>query len=766
MAPNVKQTRGPGLRRYFKLFSLFIALTLSLIVFWVYRLNTQIDERLRSGWFRPPVELFARGETFRKNSFWALDELRNTFVQHQYRERASNQALYPGDFSILARAECAEQIHDSFGADIENCVSFSNRHTSQNKHFLLALNRQNQIAHIFTENVSQETDYAALDPELYAQFFDGEPILRTLIHVGDTPLECLQATTAIEDKDFLEHRGVSASGFLRAMGRNLLAGRYAQGGSTITQQLVKNYFLTSEKTIRRKIQEMVMAVLLESKLDKDQILENYLNVNYMGQRGPFQVIGFGAAAEHYVGKKLSDLNLSECALLAAIINNPGRFDPAAHPENAKKRRGLVLSRMLENKMISPEQANRAQAAELPVIKDRLLREPAPYFTQAIFRELSELGLSTDDGLKIYTTLDMRAQDEAQIKTLAHVQSLESNHPKIAKIKTSGKSLEASILSVDVRTGEVMALVGGRQYVKTQFNRVLDAHRQVGSIMKPFVFLAALEGHDARAERLNPLTKIDDLPFVYEYEGQKWAPQNYTKEYNGSVPLYYALKMSLNAATAKLGLQTGLNNVIDVARRAGIAKSEMKSYPALTLGAFEIYPWEVATAYLTLARLGNRIPLQFIRTIESADGNPIYVNSPSAEQVFSPETTATLVSMMKQTLTTGTARLATLSGFSRPAAGKTGTTSDLKDTWFAGFTPQILTITWTGYDDNTPTTLTGATGALPLWIEFMKSASARESTDDFPWPKDMQKIKVSRDQIPTLISHPAPYEIENPPEFVQ
>jgi penicillin-binding protein 1B len=755
-------------KRYFKFFSVFFLIVLVAFASWVWRLNSQIQERLSHGWFRPPIELFSRGETFRVKSILQPDELAEKLRAHHYRERFEEQSLYPGDFAVLNASQCADMAHDSFLNDLVACVTFVTLKSSE--HFVVVIantsDQKNLISHIYTGTPPHEVPSASLEPELYAQFFSGQPILRTIIKIGDAPLECLQATTAIEDRDFLEHRGVSATGFLRAIARNIIAGRYAQGGSTITQQLVKNYFLTPEKTVRRKIQDMVMAILLEANLDKDQILENYLNVIYMGQRGPFEVIGFGAASEHYIGKKLSDLDLPECALLAAIINNPGKYDPAAHPDNATKRRALVLDHMSEYGMITLAKAEEAKKAALPAAQEHLLKEPAPYYTQAIFRELERLQIATDDGLRVYTALDVHAQDFAQKKILSHVENLEKTNKNIAKLKASDHNLESSLISVDVATGEVIALVGGRQFVKTQYNRVLDAHRQVGSIMKPFVYLTALENRNTDGSRFSPLTLIDDLPFVYSYEGQKWSPKNYEKEFNGPVPLFYALKMSLNAATAKLGLQVGLNNIIDVARRAGVSQSEIKSYPSLTLGAFEIFPWEVATAYLTFARFGERTPLQFIKSVENVNGAIVYTSTPATERVFAPETVAVLVSMMKQTLLTGTGRLAKLSGFNWPAAGKTGTTSDLKDTWFAGFTPHLLTVAWTGYDDNTPTTLTGATGALPLWIDFMKAVAVRFPPDDFAWPESVEKITLTPEDFKSLIPHAADYEVEGSTELVR
>lgn len=751
---------------------------------WLFRLNSDIDARTKQGWFRPPVEIYSRGEHILSKQKLKSSDLASLLENMRFRKREAGQTIYPNDYAISSINQCKDFLKESFMDSFADCV-FLRTPTSEigpmrDSHlFVIVFSELGLVSKIYTadnsgptaegetesaaENESDvhfsEVELASLPPKLFAQFYSSEPILKNIIHVGDAPLECLQAVTAIEDSQFLEHKGISLTGLMRAFARNIVSGHYAQGGSTITQQLIKNYFLTPEKTLKRKISELMMAVLLETKMDKDQILENYLNVVYMGQRGPFQVIGLSSASDYYFNKPLKDLNLSECSLLAAMINSPGRYNPFQHPEHALKRRDLVLDRMVETGMTTPENALRAKSSILPKELKLRMVEPAPYFTQAIFREIERLGIDTSNGLRVFSSLDVVAQDLAQRKVLEHVQNLEKNYKNIASLKAQNKNIEASLISVDIASGEVLALVGGRQYVKTQYNRVLDAHRQVGSIMKPFVFLTALESRDAAGERYSPLTMIDDAPFEYKYEGQKWSPQNYEKKFHGPIPIFYALKNSINVATAKVGTQIGLSNIVDVAMRAGVT-SHIDPYPSLTLGAFEIYPWEVARAILTIARMGMSAPLVFIQSLEDLNGKAIYKNEVSASRVFSQESTAVLIGMLKQTLDTGTARYARTLGYTQPAAGKTGTTSDTKDTWFAGFTPFNLTLTWTGYDDNTPSGLTGASGALPLWVEFMKNYSDKFPTDDFKWPDTVEKFSLSKDEFLKLVPNAASFELQD------
>ncbi|MCB0415843.1 MAG: transglycosylase domain-containing protein, partial [Bdellovibrionales bacterium] len=576
-------------------------------------------------------------------------------------------------------------------------------------------------------------------------FYDGQPMLRRLITINETPLSCLNAITSIEDKDFLNHQGVSFRAITRALLSMVSHGRVTQGGSTITQQLVKNYFLTSERTLKRKIKEFFMALILESKVSKDLILQNYLNVIYMGQSGPFQVRGYGAAAEYYFNKKLENLELPECALLAAIVNSPGRFNPFKSDSSAAlQRRNRVLEKMLENSHIDQQTFNEASQSQLPKSPQRLLTEPAPYFVDAISEKIKDKNFNAENGLKIYTTMVPEAQEAALQAVRKGLDSIEKSHKNIQELSQQGKSLQALLIAAEVSTGEIIALVGGSSFKKTQYNRAISGHRQVGSIMKPLIYLTALENFTDNGERYNPLTIIEDEPFTYKYENQSWSPKNYSNKTFGRLPLFVALKNSINISTAKVGLQVGLNSIVDLSKRMGI-ESALQPLPSITLGAFELFPFEVLNVYGTIARYGSFIPSQLYTKVDDNKHN-LYEYHPQGQQITSAQTAAVLVGMMKQTILSGTGRSIPLRGFKYPAAGKTGTTSDTKDSWFAGFTPHVVCVVWVGYDDNTPHGLTGASGALPIWTEFMKTYATRYGETEFTIPEGTVKLTVPRQKL--------------------
>lgn len=757
MSSAMKLLKNLECKKIFRWIAGSIAVLGVLFVIWVYKLNSEINYQLHDGWFAKPIELYSQQEILSVNKVLSPDTLRNWLKSWDYQDVDANERLLPGQFQSLDELQCAQLAGSPFLENTTNCVHYRTRERSfgserDSNFYLISFDASDRISLIFSGEPLSERTQIRLPAISYAQFYEGQPILRGLVQIGEVPLECLQSVTAAEDSGFLEHSGVSWTGILRATFRNLISGRYAQGGSTITQQLVKNYFLSSERTLKRKANEMVMSLLLELKASKDEILQSYLNVIYMGQNGPFQVRGFKAASEFYIGKELGRLNLPECALLAAIINSPGRFNPSKNPENAKNRRHLVLERMLKNEYITQEGFDLATAAPLPPKPIERLGEPAAYYTQAVFRELNQMGIDESDGLRVFTQLNETAQDQAQRFTLKHVQDLESQYASLKKLKDEGKNLEAALISVDIKTGGINALVGGRHFSNTQFNRILDANRQVGSIMKPFVVLAALTDEDAQP-KYTPLSLLQDAPFNYKYEGQEWSPKNYDKKFRGLIPLYQALKNSINVPIARLGIDVGLEKIISVAHEAGV-DSEMKAFPSLTLGAFEIKPIEVAQAYLTIANFGLRKPIHTITRVEDLNGKVLYSAALEPDLRLSPTETAVLVSMMKQTLDSGTATLTRRLGYLDQAAGKTGTTSDTKDAWFVGFTPETLTITWTGYDDNTVSGLTGASGALPLWIDFMKAQASSLSSAgqvlDFQWPEGTELREVKDEETQTEI----------------
>jgi penicillin-binding protein 1B len=400
--------------------------------------------------------------------------------------------------------------------------------------------------------------------------------------------------------------------------------------------------------------------------------------------------------------------------------------------------------MLELKMIDAEQAKTAKASPLPNRPERSLTEPAPYFVQAVRRELTFRGIDETQGLKVYTTLNLRAQETADQSIRAGLDQLETTKPSLKKLKAQGKNLEAVLISANPQTGAIEALVGGRGYIITQFNRATDSRRQVGSVMKPFVYLTAFESRTIDGKPYTPLTLIPDKATTLKFEGQSWSPHNFEGEFNGNIPIFWALKESINAATVNLGMDVGLDNIIDMTKRLGIT-SAITPLPSLTLGAFEMSPIEVLQAYSAMSLMGMKTELTLIHSVENLTHQELYRHTAKLSPAVAPDAAAELVGVMKQTIINGTGKSIPTLGFTHPAAGKTGTTNDRKDSWFAGFTPFHTAVVWVGYDDNTSHGLTGATGAVPIWANYMKNYATSYPAKDFNWPEGVEKITLTPEQ---------------------
>ncbi len=713
--------------------------------FWAYQLNERISESLKNRKFLPPTEYWSAPESIFPRMNLSSNEFENLLIQRKYSFRPWNEKIRPGEYSKGNLDECQKTALEALPQDSENCFLFIAKETSDpemNKLGLqmLVFGKDAKPNFSLFGNPLQKSLEAKLEPILIAQYLGKEPIQQNYTPLGEIPVTCLNSVLAIEDPKFLTHSGVSLTAVARAAVHYLTRGR-VEGGSTITQQLVKNYFLSAERTFKRKIIELFMSLILEVHSSKDEILETYLNIIYLGQNGPFQVIGFPAAAEFYFGKPIQNLELHECALLAAVLNGPGVYDPFNKPTKAWSRRGLVLDKMVEHAFVRSEEAEQAKSQPLPARNSVNVSETAPYYIDVVQKELSAVSIPYA-GKKVFTGLNLSAQVQAQKSVKEQLNKLETENKIITALRKKGKVLESVLLSADNKSGLIQAIVGGRSYRVTQFNRAIDSHRQVGSVMKPFVFLAALENAGTDGQKYNPMTILHDKRFTYDYQNQSWSPENYGKKYFGDVPMFFALKNSLNCATASLGIEVGISKIIAAARATGI-ESRLEEVPSVTLGSFELSPKEILQGYSTLANLGVKKNLHTVRSVISESKDTVYTSSTTSEQVVPAEPAAQLVDMMKQTILGGTARSAYLQGITTPAAGKTGTTSENKDSWFAGFTPYLTTIVWVGYDDNTSHGLTGASGALPVWISFMKERTAINPTDDFAWPESLIKMKVPR-----------------------
>jgi penicillin-binding protein 1B len=544
---------------------------------------------------------------------------------------------------------------------------------------------------------------------------------------------------AIEDRRFYDHPGVDPIGIAGAIFRNVFGDKpYLASGSTLTQQLVKNTFLTPEKSLRRKMTEWFMSVALERRLSKDQILQLYLNDVSLGQRGSFAIHGVGEAARLFFGKDVSNVTLAEAATIAGVIQSPSRLSPFRNPERSKERRNVVLLAMADAGFVSAEAAERAGREPL-LMAARALDAEAPFFVDHVTEELQERHRTLAVGaVDVYTTLELHLQriaHEAVREGLARVDEI------LARRKR--RHAEAALIAVDPRTGDVLALVGGRSYNQSQYNRATAARRQPGSVFKPFVYLAAFERAvaDGRTD-VTPATLVMDEPTSFTFNQQVWDPRNYENEYDGEITYRRALALSRNLATIRVAEAAGYGEVAALWKRVG-AGATPRPYPSIALGVFEATPYEIATAFTLFPNGGSVRPLRSIARIVSG-GREIAIPVANERRVARSDTTFLVTNMMRSVINEGTGAGARAAGFALDAAGKTGTTNDLRDAWFVGFTPELLTVVWVGLDDNQPLGLSGTQAALPIWTTFMKRALAGRSGTSFDVPTGIAFVEIDRD----------------------
>jgi penicillin-binding protein 1B len=559
-----------------------------------------------------------------------------------------------------------------------------------------------------------EVPVTRLDPMLIGSIFPIHGEDRIVVSPAEVPPLLPEALKAVEDRKFETHRGVNPLAILRALFVNVRAGQIEQGGSTLTQQLVKSYFLDSRRTFRRKAEEAVMAMILDARFEKADIMNAYINEIYLGQDGQRAVHGFGLASQFYFGKPLAELNLEEIALMVAIVRGPSYYDPRRHPERALERRNLVLRVLADQGVVGADAAERASKRPLGVGEGgRRAGSFFPAFLDLVRRQLRsdyEESDLTEAGLTVFATLDPLLQEKAE---LALAEELE-RHDKSGR--KAAKGLEGVVVVTTPQTGEIVALVGGRRASFDGFNRALDARRPIGSLAKPLVYLAALE-----TGRYTPATVVDDAPIDLKLpNGDRWKPGNFDKKVRGPVPLVRALTQSLNLATVDVGLDVGLGRVAKTFEQLGLeeAPSEL---PSMLLGATNLSPFEVTQLYNTLANGGFRSPLRAVRAVVDEEGKALKAPELEVTEASSPEAIYALDRMLIEVMNRGTGRPARQSlPPELVVAGKTGTSNDYRDSWFAGFSGAHLVVAWVGHDDNSPTGLTGTTGGLAVWSRLMGS----------------------------------------------
>jgi len=554
-----------------------------------------------------------------------------------------------------------------------------------------------------------------IKPRLIGKIYPAHNEDRILVQLSEVPPLLIQALLAIEDRNFYSHFGISIRGLVRAIMENFKAGHFVQGGSTITQQLVKNFYLTSERTIKRKFNEAIMSILLEWHYTKEQILEAYLNEVYLGQNGNHSIHGMGLASQFYFNRSVTNLTLPEVALLASLIKGASIYNPRKHPDRALERRNLVLDLMFEQNMISIADAEIAKLEPLGIVeKSESNDSPYPAFLEVVRSQLREDYREEDlrsEGLQIFTTLNPIIQAQAEASMIDGIKRLERENRKRTQ------KLEGAMVVTGTENGEILALVNGRKPQFAGFNRPLNAVRPIGSLVKAAIYLAALEN----PKHYSLTSILNDQPYEWKngHSGETWKPQNYDYRSHGQVRLYTALANSYNLATVHLGMKLGLKNVKNTLQRLGI-KRDFQMYPSTLLGSISLTPLEVTQMYQTIASGGFRVPLRAIRNVLNHEGKPLQRYELSVEQHFDSASIFVLNYALQKAVSNGTGRrVAQTLPKDMVVAGKTGTSNDLRDSWFAGFGNDLLAVTWLGRDDNKPIGLSGGQGAMRVWGDFAK-----------------------------------------------
>jgi penicillin-binding protein 1B len=698
-----------------------VAFSLIFLYYW-FAFSRMLDERFTAD-PAPTPRLFARPMVIRDGQSLSSRQLLDRLNDLGYAQRTVADA--PGEFAVLSDGVVLVPRSEKLGA----------------VKIVFTAGTGARVERIEQVGDKKSVGQITLESPLITALATGEREKRRHVKLSAIPARMIQAVLAIEDQRFYEHPGLDPIGIAGAAISNLRGNKqYLSGGSTITQQFLKNTMLTREKTKTRKAQEAMLSLVLETRLTKDEILELYLNDVDLGQRGSYTIRGVAEAARLFFGKDVSNVTLAEAATIAGVIQAPSRHSPFRNPENAKERRNVVLGAMVNAGYISQDAATRASREPMVVVQ-RALDAEAPYFVDYITEQLESRYkglLRPNTNSDVYTTLDLHLQRVAQESLregLARVDEL-------LKRRRKNASAEGAIVVINPKTGEILAMVGGRNYSQSQYNRAVSAKRQPGSVFKPFVYLAAFErGLEEGRTDLTPASTVVDEPTTFMFDNQEYSPTNYGGEYDGPVTYRRALAMSRNIAAVKVAEAAGFDRVAGVWRSIGVG-TPARPYPSIALGVFEASPLEIAQSYTPFANLGLLRPLKSLLRIEE-NGKRIEPPSEKAVAIARPEPTYLVTNMMRSVINEGTGASARAS-FTLDAAGKSGTTNDLRDAWFVGFTPELMTVVWVGFDDNQTIGLSGTQAALPIWTLFMTRALAGHPNQSFEAPDGVVFVEIDRD----------------------
>jgi penicillin-binding protein 1B len=711
-----------------------IVIGASVLIYQYMRFSVMVEQRLTGEKGRLPSRVYARPFVLRPGIVLGPDDLVKVLNGLRYAEREA-AVTEAGQFSASAAGVTL------FPRPVDTVAS---------EPLLVAFatdkQRVTRIKDIRGESSKKRYPEQALEPELITYLYDADREKRRRVRLEELPDHLVKAVLAIEDRRFFSHPGLDPLALAARVLRNIRSDSATPyGGSTITQQLCKNFFLTqvdehgyktAERSYRRKVQEALLAFVLERRATKQAILELYLNGVYLGQSGSFGINGVGEAARAYFRKDVANLTLPESALLAGMIQSPNPYNPFRHEKRATERRNEVIRLMQDAGFIDRPTMEEALKAPLLVEQRSVDTADAPYFVDLVRQQLGQRydpkDLTTQN-LSIYTTLDLHLQALAQ-RALAR--GLDRVQEMIRKRTTA--RVEGCLIALEPASGKVVALVGGRSYGRSQYNRVMEARRQPGSTFKPFVYLTAFEAtfDDPSLPPITPATVVEDAPSVFFFEDKEYIPTNYEDEYHGMVTLRRALAMSMNVATVKVAEMVGYDKVAGLwSKKLGIG-APIQPYPAVALGSFEATPFELATAYNVLANGGLKVePVTILQVADETRRVLEQHRASVPERVLHEESTFLVDDMLRSVIDEGTAASARGLGFTAEAAGKTGTTNDYRDAWFAGFTPDLLCVVWVGFDDNTAVGLSGTRAALPIWVDFMNVALGGHKPTPFPPPPE-------------------------------
>jgi penicillin-binding protein 1B len=702
-----------------------------------------VDERLKQPIFANTAKIYAAPREVRPGQKLTVNLIANELRQAGYTTDGSSNFSQLGTYSegvqTITVRPGPQSYHSQDGAVIRV---------------------QSGVVQSITDDHGQPLSSYELEPVLITGLSDdANRTKRRLVSYDEIPSNLVQAVLAIEDRRFFEHSGVNYWRLMAAGFRDVTSGQKQQGGSTLTMQLARGFFLSPEKRLKRKVIEIVITFQLEHRFSKKQIFEMYANQINLGQRGSFSIDGFGEASEAYLGKDVRQLELADCALLAGMIQRPNYFSPYRHPDRAIERRNLVLDSMVETGAITKDDAEHAKAQGLHLSSQSVDASEAPYFVDLVHDQLLQKLGERDfnrEGLRIYTSLD---PDLQRVATAAVEQTIHVVDERVDKLHARDKKLgvsyvypQVALVALNPHTGQVLALVGGRSYGNSQVNHAL-AHRPTGSIFKPFVyasaFATAVEGTTLAGldKPFTQLTMLKDEQTTYDMGGQDYTPRNFEGDYHEEVTARYAMQKSLNNATIGLASMVGFDRIAALAREAGIKSA--RGTPSMAIGSYDASPLDMAGAYTTFADKGLHLDPWVLASVRTPTGDIITDFTPTSKQLLDPRVAFLTTDMLENTINHGTGAGTRARGFTAPAAGKTGTDHDA---WFAGYTSNLLCIVWVGNDDYTDIKLQGADAAAPIWAEFMKKAvllPQYSDTNEFTPPEGVEMVKI--DKVSNLLS---------------